>query len=151
MRPNATKQNMEILDYIIAGPHHQPMTSLDPEIATERSIKGYFKNLKLTLLNSFKNIPVDIWPHPFLHEVEKFKDFYWEDYLREIYTECLELCANKGIALEINSYWHRFSPKPNGIVNKWNPQLGIDQSVFKILDQMYSLAVENSEETSCVM
>ncbi len=121
-----SRENMELLDYIIAGPHHQPIAILESKDVSEAQEKEYFHNLRKTLLTSFKNIPVDIWPHPFLHEVEKFKDKYWCSYLLDIYTEVLELCANRGIALEISSYWHRFSPKPNGIVKNWSPGPGID-------------------------
>jgi histidinol phosphatase-like PHP family hydrolase len=111
------------------------MSDIEPE-----DIENYFTSLKMILSNSFKKIPITIWAHPFLQEIEQFYDQYWDQYLEPILNEVLPICANKGIAIELSADFHR-----NFVNSEKGVQLigGIPcyKRIFDMLSKIYKKAL----------
>ena len=93
----------DIVDYLIAGPHNQPTDFLLMGDISNEEIADYFADLKLRLINSMKQIPFQIWPHPFLQEFETTGDRFWLEFIQPIFQEILPIIADKGIAMEFNT------------------------------------------------
>ncbi len=99
------KETLGILDYVIAGPHNMPTDSLNfPDIAQDE-IEEYFSSLRSILTSSLKGGPINIWVHPFYQELH-FGARFWPQ-IAPIYTDCLEICANRGIAIELTEAFNR--------------------------------------------
>lgn len=99
------KETLELLDYVIAGPHNMPTDSLNfPDIAQDE-IEEYFSSLRSILVSSLKGGPINVWVHPFYQELH-FGIKFWSQ-IAPIYAECLEICANRGIAIELTEAFHR--------------------------------------------
>lgn len=101
-----------VIDYVVAGPHNQATGFLKMVDIEEDEIDGYFDNLRDVLVNSLKNVNMQIWVHPFLQEFHEFGDLYWKKFLKPILNDCLPICANKGIAIEISAAFHRENQVP---------------------------------------
>ena len=96
---------LNILDYVIAGPHNMPTESLAFPDIEEDEIAEYFASLRDILVASLSAGPIDVWVHPFYQELSYAGKFM--HYIAPIYTECLELCAQKGIAVELTQAFQR--------------------------------------------
>ena len=70
---------------------------------SNEEIADYFADLKLRLINSMKQIPFQIWPHPFLQEFETTGDRFWLEFIQPIFQDILPIIADKGIAMEFNT------------------------------------------------
>nr|MDO8119618.1 hypothetical protein [Candidatus Sigynarchaeota archaeon] len=69
-------QTVDLVDYIIGGPHNQPHRSLAfPDIEAEE-IDEYFDTLASILVKGLGKNPIDIWVHPFLQEIEIGGDYF---------------------------------------------------------------------------
>ena len=99
-------ETIKLIDYVIAGPHNQPTAFLKMQDISEEEEADYFSNLKAVLTSAMKKVPLNIWVHPFLQEIENFVDKYWKQYMESILLECLPIIANKGIAIEITGEFH---------------------------------------------
>ncbi len=99
------KETLDLLDYVIAGPHNMPTDSLNfPDIIQDEIVE-YFSSLHDILVSSLKGGPINVWVHPFYQELH-FGAKFWPQ-IAPIYTECLEICANRGIAVELTEAFHR--------------------------------------------
>ncbi len=99
------KETLDILDYVIAGPHNMPTDSLNFSDIAQDEIEEYFSSLRNILVSSLKGGPIDAWVHPFYQELH-FGAKFWPQ-IAPIYAECLEICANRGIALELTEAFNR--------------------------------------------
>jgi histidinol phosphatase-like PHP family hydrolase len=102
-------ETFKIIDYVIGGPHNQPTAFLKMPDISEEEEADYFDNLKQVLTSAMKKVPLNIWVHPFLQEIENFVDKFWKKYMESILLECLPIIANKGIAIEITGEFHNKS------------------------------------------
>lgn len=137
------KQTFEILDYVIGAPHNQPTGFLLNEYVEEEDIRCYFSDLRDVLISSLKTIPLTVWVHPFLQEVGQLKGKYWKEYLNPIYLECLDICAKKGIAIELTPQYFGVYKVNQSFV--WSPELKINKDQFNIVSEIYSIAAKNPE------
>jgi histidinol phosphatase-like PHP family hydrolase len=123
LSPNQQDQ----LDYIIGSVHNLPHDFLTLPDVTEEEIDEFFQSFRKMLINGFEKIPVRIWGHPFMNEFECFGDLYWKKYLRPIFQDCLEILANRKIAIDINpSYTAKCKKFPG---------------VNKVLDDLFTMAM----------
>ena len=118
------------LDYVIGSSHHQPMGFLKMPDLTDADIGEFFESYRNVLVNSLKRLPIDIWGHPFLQELQHFGDRFWDSYLKPIFEECLDICADKQIAIELTPTYH----------NKCQAQ----PTTFPVLEKMYAMAVKHT-------
>jgi len=107
---------MEIIDYIIAGPHNQIHRCLAWEDLEEDDMEDYFTSLRNRILNGLEKNPVSVWVHPFLQEIEAYADMYWEQ-LEPIFNAALKILDKKKIAYEINGSWYRTTRQP--LIENW--------------------------------
>ena len=120
-----------IVDYIVGSSHNQPVDFLSLSDIEDEEIEEFFDTYRGSLINSFNNIPISIWGHPLLRVFQHFGDRFWKKYMLPVYEECLDVCAEQNIAIELTpQYYNKCSKQP---------------STFKILDEMYSLAMNNKE------
>lgn len=118
------------LDFVIGSSHHQPMGFLNLPDITEDEIGEFFTSYRNVLINSFNKLQIDIWGHPFLQELQHFGDRFWNNYLKPLWYECLEVCADKHIAIELTpTYDNKCKKQP---------------TTYPVLDEMYRIAMENS-------
>ena len=126
-----TQEQLGILDFMVGSVHDMPVAFLQlPDIEKEE-IQDFFESFHQIHKNGFLHHPIRIWGHPFLHELQRFGDTYWADYMRPIYEDMLELCAKNKIAIELTPAYHR----------KCQDQ----PSTFTILDEMYAMAMKNPD------
>lgn len=137
-------ETIKMVDYIIAAPHNQALGFLTMPDTDEDGVREYFLALKNTLANSFKNIPIRIWAHPFLQEVENFGAKYWKTYLLPMLNDLLPICANKGIALEINASYFSKTSDPN---NEMPALDGVPYhiQVQRVLKELYQTALTHPD------
>ncbi len=127
------------LDFVIAGAHNQPVKTLTwPDIASE-DIEEYFTSYGDILYNSIRNAPVTIWAHPFLQEVEYTGRKYWS-LLEPIFRHMCGLCAEKGIALEINENYFRKRQPPADTRAWWPSAKDYYQEKQHLLLEMFDIA-----------
>jgi histidinol phosphatase-like PHP family hydrolase len=137
-------ETIKLVDYIIAAPHNQAIGFLTMPDTDEDGVREYFIALKKTLINSFKKIPIGIWAHPFLQEVENFGAKYWKPYLRPMLNDLLPICASKGIAVEINeSYFSKTSnvDKHEEIIDGMH----YTEQVTSVLQDLYTMVKGHSD------
>nr|MDO8088005.1 hypothetical protein [Candidatus Sigynarchaeum springense] len=131
-----TKQSLDILDYVIAGPHNQPHRSLAMDGMGKEEFDEYFEALEAIIVNSLSKNPVDVWVHPFLQEIEISGECF-SDYLFPILDKVLPVMKDKGIAMEISSTFPRdkgdtveiFKPGPR--VDGWIQVARMTSKVYK--------------------
>ncbi len=131
-----TKQSLDILDYIIAGPHNQPHRSLAMDGMGKEEFDEYFEALEAIIVNSLSKNPVDVWVHPFLQEIE-ISGEYFANYLFPILDKVLPVLKEKGIAMEISSTFPRdkndsvevFGPGPR--VEGWLQVARMTSKIYK--------------------
>ena len=99
------KETLDLLDYVIAGPHNMPTDSLNFPDITQDEIDEYFVGLRSILVSSLKKGPINVWVHPFYQELH-YGIKFWPK-IEPIYAECLEICANRGIAIELTEAFSR--------------------------------------------
>ncbi len=135
-----SKESVDLVDYIIGGPHNQPHRSLAfPDIEDEE-IDEYFNSLASILVNGLGRNPIDIWVHPFLQEIEIGGD-YFEDKVFSILPDVLQVLKDKGIAMEINTTFHR---DKLDTVKIWRPGDSGDPwlRVISMITKVYKKALE---------
>ncbi len=125
------QEQQNLLDYIVGSAHQQPVRFLDLPDITEDEIEMFWNSYHKVLSNGFKNIPVDIWGHPFLQELQHFGDKYWKTHMLPIYEDLLEICANRKIAVELTPAYQRKCQK--------------QPTTFSVLEEMYKMATKNKD------
>ncbi|MBD3352294.1 MAG: hypothetical protein GF364_12475 [Candidatus Lokiarchaeota archaeon] len=137
------KETYAIIDYVIAAPHNQPTDFLNNFDFDKEDEEAYFSDLKKILTMAMKQIQFDIWAHPFLQELNKLDLRYWDIYLEDIFMDCLEICVNRGIAIEITAQWHKEYSRPKK--NTWYPEMTISKELYEIINKMYKIAADNKD------
>lgn len=118
----------DVVDFALGASHNQPVGFLKlPDIQPDE-VAAYFAGFRRVLENSFKKIPLDIWAHPFLQHFKHFGTKYWADFLRPLFLDISEVCANEGVAIELTPAYRR--------------KCGDHEDVFAALEEMYALAME---------
>ncbi|NMC06028.1 MAG: hypothetical protein GYA24_12505 [Candidatus Lokiarchaeota archaeon] len=135
-----TKKTLDLLDYIIAGPHNQPHRSLAMDGMGKEEFDEYFEALEAIIINSLSRNPVDVWVHPFLQEIEIGGEFF-QEYLLDILDDILPVLKEKGIAMEISATFPR--DKGNQ-VEIFKPGLRIDGwlQVMHMITRIYKAALD---------
>ncbi|MFX0098044.1 MAG: hypothetical protein ACFFCS_00575 [Candidatus Hodarchaeota archaeon] len=100
------KESLELVDYVLAGPHNMPHKSLAFPDMEREDFDEYFGVLHDILVNSLDRNPINIIPHPFLQEIE-IGGVFFEKEIFNILPDVLSILAEKGIAMEISSTFHR--------------------------------------------
>ena len=100
------KKSIDLVDYIIAGPHNMPHRSLAFPDLEQDEIDEYFGILRDILVTSLCKNPIDIWVHPFLQEIEIGGEVF-SDEIFEILLEVLPILRENDIAMEISSTFYR--------------------------------------------
>ena len=136
------KENNAKLDYVIMGPHQMPHRSLVWEDLDEEDIDEYFGSLRDILFNSMKNNRVDIWAHPFLQEIQISAGKFMGK-MEPIMREILELCENKGIAIEINENYFRKNKPPEESKKLWNSSEKYYSEKIKTLKKLFGIALND--------
>jgi histidinol phosphatase-like PHP family hydrolase len=134
----------KIIDYVVAGPHNQATGFLKMPDIEEEEIDGYFENLREVLTNSLKKVDMQIWVHPFLQEFHEFGDLYWKKYLKPMLNDCLPICANKGIAIEISAAFHRENKVPE-FQTHWTTWDAYYPTLKSMLKEIYQTALTYPE------
>ncbi|MHA1700284.1 MAG: hypothetical protein ACTSWN_15680, partial [Promethearchaeota archaeon] len=133
-----SEKSLSIVDYVVAGPHNMPHRSLAFPDMEREDFDEYFAVLHDILVNSFEKNPIDIWPHPFLQEIE-IGGTTFEKYIFDILDDVLPVLAEKGIAMEISSTFLRDKDGTVEIRNKSDKDPGWLQ-IAKITNKIYKLA-----------
>ncbi len=127
------------LDFVIAGAHNQPVKTLTWTDMAPQDIEEYFTSYGEILCNSIRNAPVTIWAHPFLQEVETTGRKYWP-HLEPIFRRMCGLCAERGIALEINENYFRKHKPPAEVAGWWSNARNYYQEKHHLLLEMFDIA-----------
>ncbi|MHA1792068.1 MAG: PHP domain-containing protein [Promethearchaeota archaeon] len=137
-----TRESLSVLDYVVAGPHNMPHRSLALPDLEKDEIDEYFGVLRDILVNSFSKNPIDIWPHPFLQEIE-IGGLFFKEQIFEILEDVLPVIEEKEIAVEISSTFYRdkksppLSREPSNELNGW-------LEIVKITTQIYKKMLETT-------
>jgi len=138
-----TKESLDLVDYVLAGPHNMPHKSLAfPDMAQE-DFDEYFGVLHDILVNSLEKNPIDIIPHPFLQEIEIGGSFF-EKEVFAILPDILDVLAEKGIAMEISSTFHRDKQDTVELFSPGNNEDGWLQ-IIKMTSKIYKEALKRHD------
>ena len=101
-----SEKSLELVDYVIAGPHNLPHESLAMDGMGHEEFSEYFGTLEEIIVNSLSKNPIDIWVHPFLQEIEISGEFF-SDYLFTMLPAILDILETNRIAMEISATFSR--------------------------------------------
>jgi histidinol phosphatase-like PHP family hydrolase len=138
------QQMLPYLDYVIAGPHNQPVQTLMWSDLDDEDREEYFSSYRDILVNSFLQGPIDIWAHPFLQEIENCGDRYLPQLL-PIFQEMLNVCQKKNTALEINENYFRRKNRPEKNKLWWHSDPEYYASKYHILDKLFTFALHETD------
>jgi len=134
------KSTLDILDYIIAGPHNQIHQSLAWNLSIDE-LEEYFHTLESCILKGLEKNPIDVWVHPFLQEIGSYGDLFW-NFLEPIFNNALKILDKKRIAIEINGSWYKDDRIP--LIENWNKYWSsireFNEEVYKRLEYIYKEA-----------
>ncbi len=141
---------LQYLDYIIAGPHNQPVQTLTWEDLEDEDLQEYFDSYRNILLHSLENPknPIDIWAHPFLQEIE-YTGAKYEQWLLPIFENVLEVCAQMNIALEINENFFRKQFPPKMSTLWWKNNAMYFQEKYLFLRRLFKKALRETNLEFC--
>lgn len=134
---------LRYLDYIIAGPHNQPVETLAWPDLDEEAKCEYFQSYRDILVNSFKKGQISIWAHPFLQEIENTGSRFSAE-LFPIFQEMITLCDEKGIAIEINENFFRTKQPSRKYMQFWRTIDTYWADKYQLLERLYSYALTES-------
>lgn len=137
------KESLDLVDYVLAGPHNMPHKSLAFPDMEQEDFDEYFEALHDILVNSLEKNPIDIIPHPFLQEIEIGGSFF-EKEIFAILPDLLDVLAEKGIAMEISSTFHRDKQDTVKIFSPTNEEDGWLQ-IIKMTCRIYKEALKRHE------
>jgi histidinol phosphatase-like PHP family hydrolase len=135
-----SQDSMNMLDYVIAGPHNQVHRSLAWDL-DEDELEDYFSSLSDCILNSLEKNPINVWVHPFLQELDAYGDLFWER-LEPILDSALKILDHKKIAIEINGSWYREKHEPliENWTEKWQSIQTFNEEIYNRLRYIYKQA-----------
>ncbi|MHA1730781.1 MAG: hypothetical protein ACTSU5_02510 [Promethearchaeota archaeon] len=142
-------ESAKLLDYVIAGPHNQPVRSLTWGDLEADELEEYFSSYGDILVNSLAKVDVGpgvlVWAHPFLQEIEYTAGRYWRGYLESIFADVLDVCAGRGIALEVNENFFRRKEPPQESSGWWVSPRDYYREKLDTLRMMFKRALAETD------